>query len=44
MGAPGWLSRLSVRLLVPAQVVISQFMSSSPNLYCVDSAENFIYI
>ena len=28
-GAPGWLSRLSVRLLVSAQVVISWFVSSS---------------
>ena len=28
-GAPGWLSRFSVRLLVPAQVMISQFVSSS---------------
>ena len=27
---PGWLSWLSVRLLISAQVVISQFMSSSP--------------
>ena len=26
-GAPGWLSRLSVR---PAQVMISRFVSSSP--------------
>ena len=30
MGAPGWLSRLSVPLLVSAQVMISQFVSSSP--------------
>ena len=29
-GAPGWLSRLSVQLLVSAQVMISRFMSSSP--------------
>ena len=32
LGAPGWLSRLSVRLLVLAQVVISWFTSSSPAL------------
>ena len=29
-GAPGWLSRLSLRLLVLAQVMISLIMSSSP--------------
>ena len=29
-GAPGWLSGLSVRLLVSAQVMISRFVSSSP--------------
>ena len=29
-GAPGWLSRLSVQLLVLAQVVISWFVSSNP--------------
>ena len=28
--APGWLSWLSVQLLVLAQVMISRFMSSSP--------------
>ena len=28
--APGWLSRLSVRLLVSAQVMLSQLMSSDP--------------
>ena len=31
-GAPGWLSQLSVRLLILAQVMISQFLSSSPTL------------
>ena len=31
-GAPGWLSQLSVRLLISAQVVISQFVSSSPRV------------
>ena len=29
-GAPGWLSLLILRLLVSAQVMISQFRSSSP--------------
>ena len=29
-GAPGWLSWLSIRLLVSAQVMISWFMRSSP--------------
>ena len=29
-GAPGWLSRLSIWLLVSTQVLISQFVSSSP--------------
>ena len=29
-GTAGWLSRLSVRLLVSAQVMILQFVSSSP--------------
>ena len=29
-GAPGWLSRLSVRLLISAQAVISWFVSLSP--------------
>ena len=30
VGAPGWLSRLGVRLLVSAQVTISWFVGSSP--------------
>ena len=30
MGGPGWLSQLSVQLLVSAQVMISQFVGSSP--------------
>ena len=29
-GAPGWLSWLSIQLLVLAQVMISQFMGLSP--------------
>ena len=32
LGAPGWLSWLSIRLFVLAQVIISLFMSSSPTL------------
>ena len=28
-GAPGWLSRLSVKLLISAQVMISRFVGSS---------------
>ena len=30
LGAPGWLSQLSIRLLISAQAMISQFMESSP--------------
>ena len=30
MGGPGWLSQLSVQLLVSAQVMISQFVGSIP--------------
>lgn len=30
LGVPGWLSRLGVQLLVPAQVIISQFVGASP--------------
>ena len=30
MGAPGGLSQLSLRLLASAQVMISQFLGSSP--------------
>ena len=29
-GPPGWLSLLSIRLLISAQVMISQFMSLGP--------------
>ena len=31
-GAPGWLSQLSIGLLISTQVMISQFVSSSPML------------
>ena len=34
-GTPGWLSRLSTRLLILAQVMISWFVSSSPTLSSV---------
>ena len=38
-GAPGWLSWLSVQLLVSAQVMISCFVGSSPRVrLCVDRA------
>ena len=30
LGEPGWLSRLSVQLLISAQVTISRFVGSSP--------------
>ena len=30
MGAPGWLGRLGVRLLISAQVLISRFVGLSP--------------
>ena len=40
VGVPGWLSLLSVRLLVSAQVVISQFREFEPRIrLCADSAE-----
>ena len=32
LGAPGWLGRLGVRFLVSAQIMISQFVSSSSTL------------
>ena len=38
-GEPAWLSWLSVRLLVSAQVMISWFVSSSPLGLCADSTE-----
>ena len=39
-GAPEWLSRLSVQLLVLAQVMISWFMSLSPALGSVLTVQN----
>ena len=39
-GAPGWLSRLSIWLLVPAQVMISRLRGFKPRLgLCADSTE-----
>ena len=32
MGAPGWLSQLSVQPLILAQVMISQLVRSSPHI------------
>ena len=43
-GAPGWLSRLSVGLLVWAQVVISWFVSSSPPLGSVLTVRSLLGI
>ena len=40
MGVPGWLSQLSVRLLISAQVMISWFREFEPCIgLCVDSGE-----
>ena len=43
-GVPGWLSRLSVRLLVSAQVVISWFVSSNPTSGSLLSAQSPLQI
>ena len=40
LGASGWLSQLSVQLLVSAQVMIPQFVSSSPALGSLLSAQS----
>ena len=40
-GVPGWLSQLSVRLLVSAQVTISQFPEIKPHVgLCAGSMES----
>ena len=40
LGAPGWFGRLSVRLFISAQVVISLFREFEPRMeLLVDSAE-----
>ena len=36
-GAPGWFSRLSVQLLISAQIMISEFVRSSPTSCYTDS-------
>ena len=43
-GAPGWLSGLSVQLLVSAQVMISRFMASSPASGSVLTAQSLLGI
>ena len=43
-GAPGWLSRVSVRLLILAQVMISQFMSSSPTSGSALTVQTLLWI
>ena len=44
VGTPGWLSRLSVRLLVFAQVMASQFVSLSPALGSILTAQSLLGI
>ena len=44
LGAPGWLSWLSVQLLVSAHIMISQFGSSSPTLGFALIARNLLEI
>ena len=44
MGVSGWLSRLSIQLLISAQVMILQFMGSSPTLGSALTAENLLGI
>ena len=41
---PGWLSRLSIRLLISAQVMISRFLRSSPVLGSVLTAWSLLRI
>ena len=43
-GAPGWLSGLSVPLLVSAQVMISQFVGSSPTSGSALTAQSLLEI
>ena len=39
-GTPGWLSQLSIRLLISTQVAISKFHELEPRVgLCADSAE-----
>ena len=44
LGAPGWLSRLSVRLLISAPVMISQFVRLSLALGSILPARNLLGI
>ena len=44
LGSPRWLSWLSVRLLILAQIMISQFVSSSPTLVFVLIAQSLLGI
>ena len=43
-GAPGWLSWLSIQLLILAQVMILQFMRSSPELGSVLTVQSLLGI
>ena len=44
VGVPGWLSQLSIGLLISAQVMISQFMSQSPTSSSVLMMQNLFGI
>ena len=44
LGAPGWLSRLSIQLLVSAQVLISLFVGLSPVLSPALTAQSLLGI
>ena len=44
LGAPGWLSQLSIQLLISARVMISEFMESSPALGSVLTAWSLLGI
>ena len=43
-GEPGWLSQLSVGLLVSAQVMISHFVGSSPASSSVPTVQSLLGI
>ena len=43
-GMPGWLSRLSIQLLVSAQVMLSQFVRLSPKSGSVLTAQSLLGI
>ena len=42
--APCWLSRLSVRLLISAELMISRFVSSSPRVRLADVSTGLLWI